>query len=187
MIQPHHTLNPNEVQQIAGCLVNVIKYSGLDELSSIDQIFSKDGVALLLFETQLNMGHWVCLVSHPHTIYFFDPYGMEPDNQLAYTNIEFRRQNDMDYPYLSRLLLLSPKAIDYNDKRLQVMSPDVQTCGYWCGYRMRKRKLTNDQFNALFKGIPRQEKDNRILDIAADYVLPDPERRPHLRQRHHLQ
>ena len=131
MILPHNPLNPHQVQKIAGCPVNVIKYQDLDELDHIDELFSSAGCALLLYETQLNQGHWVCLINQPDTIIFFDSYGLEPDNQLAFTNIQFRRLNDMIFPHLSGLLLDSPKLIDYNDKRLQLMAPEIQTCGHW--------------------------------------------------------
>ena len=170
MILPHQPLNPYQVQKIDGCPVNVIKYQYLDELEQIDELFSSAGCALLLYETQLNQGHWVCLIDQPDTIIFFDSYGLEPDNQLAFTNIQFRRLNDMIFPHLSGLLLDSPKLIDYNDKRLQLMAPEIQTCGYWVGYRMRNRKLTTDQFNDLFKGIPRQEKDNAIIKFTEKYL-----------------
>ena len=170
MILPHHPLNPHEVQKIAGCPINVIKYQDLDEPDHIDELFSSAGCALLLYETQLNQGHWVCLIDQSDTIIFFDSYGLEPDNQLAFTNIQFRRLNDMIFPHLSGLLLDSPKLIDYNDKRLQLMAPEIQTCGYWVGYRMRNRKLTTDQFNDLFKGIPRQEKDNAIIKFPEKYL-----------------
>jgi len=76
----------------------------------------------------------------------------------------------MIFPHLSGLLLDSLKLIDYNDKRLQLMAPEIQTCGYWVGYRMRNRKLTTDQFNDLFKGIPRQEKDNAIIKFTEKYL-----------------
>ena len=35
MILLHHPLNPHEVQKIAGCPINVIKYQDLDELEHI--------------------------------------------------------------------------------------------------------------------------------------------------------
>ena len=35
---------------------------------------------------------------------------------------------------------------------------------------MRNRKLTTDQFNDLFKGIPRQEKDNAIIKFTEKYL-----------------
>ena len=170
MIQTHHPLSAEEVAAIAGCPINVIKYQDLDELDNIDQIFSTAGCALLLYETQVNQGHWVCLIDHPDSIIFFDSYGLEPDNQLTFTNIEFRRRNDMMCPHLTALLEESPKKIFYNDKRLQLMIPEIFTCGYWVGYRMRKRKLTTEQFNNLFKGIPRQEKDNAVITLSQKYL-----------------
>ena len=164
-------LSAQEVEQIAGCSVKVIKYQDLDEHNSIDDIFSPDGCALLLYETMINSGHWVCLINSYDTIYFFDSYGLIPDNQLAFTNIRFREENDMMIPHLTLLFSKTNKEVDYNDKRLQVMREDIQTCGRWCGYRMRNREISNDSFNTLFKGIPRQEKDIEIVNITDRYLV----------------
>ena len=170
MILPHHPLSPAEVSDIVGSDINVWRYQDLDELSSIDQMFQKSDCTLLLYETQLNSGHWVCLIERPNKILFFDPYGLEPDNQLAYVNMKFRKENDMYLPHLSMLMYRSDKPIEYNDKRLQLMNAYTNTCGYWCGLRMRLRNLSIDEFNNLFKGVNRNEKDNAIIMLTEKYI-----------------
>ena len=72
--------------------------------------------------------------------------------------------------HLTALPEESPKKIFYNDKLIQLATPEIFTCGYWVGYRMRKRKLTTEQFNNLFKGILRQEKDNAIIILSQKYL-----------------
>ena len=170
MTLPHHPLSPAEVSNIVGSDINVFRYQDLDELSSIDELFKKTDCTLLLYETQINSGHWVCLINQPKQILFFDPYGLEPDNQLAYVNMKFRKENDMYLPHLSMLMYHSNKPIEYNDKRLQIMSPSINTCGYWCGFRMRLKDLSIKEFNDLFKGINRNEKDNAIIMLTEKYL-----------------
>ena len=166
----HEPLNPLQVQEIAQQPITTIKYEQIDDYNTLEDLFQGKKCLLLLYETNLNVGHWVCLLSKPKEVEFFDPYGIEPDNQLIFTNLKFRKENDMDFPYLSSLLLKDPREIVYNNKRLQLMNEYIETCGYWCGYRMNRYKLSIDEFTDLFKGIPRDEKDDAILQVTENYL-----------------
>ena len=166
MNTPHKSLNPMEVQKIAQRPIAVLKYEQIDDFNNLQDLFQDTNCLLLLYETKLNTGHWVCLLSKPNEVEFFDPYGIEPDNQLLFTHIKFRKENDMDYPYLTDLLLKDPRNIIYNNKRLQMMTPNIETCGYWCGFRMNKYDLGLDEFTNIFKGVPRESKDDAIVQVA---------------------
>ena len=57
--------------------------------------------------------HWVCLLHHPHSLYYFDPYGLPP------------------HPNILRSLSKCSKPLYYHRRRLQGSGP---TCGYFCIY-----------------------------------------------------
>ena len=165
-MKEHHPLNPKEVELIAGRPITTYRYSDLGEKSSINDLFSKTSCVLLLYESKLNSGHWCCLINQPNQIVFFDPYSLEPDSQLAFSNIQFRDSNGMELPYLTYLMLQSKKPIDYNDVQNQILKNGVETCGYHCGVRMRAEKLTNAEYNNIFKSVPLKVRDDLIINIA---------------------
>ena len=165
MIKEHHPLTPKEVQKIAQQPMIFTKYQDLDDYESLDILFKDADCVLILFETHINSGHWCCLINQKSKIVFFDPYGLEPDTELLFTDMKFRQENDMVKHHLTNLLLGSKVPVEYSNKRLQKMSSEVQTCGYWCGTRMRFKDLSSEKFINLFKGLPRDEKDNAVIEI----------------------
>lgn len=164
--EQHHPLSPSEVQSIAGKPISTFKYSELGDMTSIQDLFAKNNCVLLLYESKLNSGHWCCLINQPSQVVFFDPYSLEPDSQLAFSNIRFRDNNGMELPYLTYLMLKSQKPIDYNNIQNQRLSQGIETCGYHCGVRMRAEKLTNTEYNNIFKSVPLKQRDNLIIKLA---------------------
>ena len=164
-------LSAEEVLKIAGIPIKLIKYSDLSLYKTICDIFGTFKAVLLLYEQRINSGHWVCLINHKDTIHFFDSYGLFPDDELRFSNIKFRKENDMFLPYLTYLLYHSPKTIDFNDIKLQKIDEKIATCGRWCGMRMRMHKLTNDEFSDLFKNIKKNERDPLIVNLTEKYIV----------------
>lgn len=159
-------LNPIEIQQIADCPINILKYSDLCQYKKISELFSKDcNCVLLLFETKLNSGHWCCLINHAKSIEFFDPYAFLPDDELKFTNDKFRKMNNMDLPYLTYLLLTSTKPIEYNDHKFQKFAKGVNTCGRWCGYRMQQKDKSIEDFILFFKQFMKSQLDHVIVSL----------------------
>ena len=169
-ILEHHPLSPREIARIADKPIRVVQYKHLHAYKDINDLFGNLDCVLILYNTKQHYGHWIGLINHSHKIYFFDPYSMFPDDQLFFTNIKFRKENDMQYPYLVYLLYHSKKAIDYNDYQFQTFSPNISTCGYWVGYRFRHSKLSTNQFKKLFKGIPKDKLDNTIILLCNKYL-----------------
>lgn len=164
------SLNPYQVQQIAGKPIKVVKYSSLHEYDNIEQLFDISNYVLLLFETKHNNGLWVGLVNKPKTIYFFCSYGYFPDDHLHYTNVKFRKSNNMDYGYLSYLLLHTNKTIDYNDKQLQKVDNNINTCGRWVGMFFRLNK-SNNAFSKIFMKVPQDKRDKLITELTNKYIV----------------
>ena len=147
MILPHHSLSDSEVRDIVQKPISVFKYSELKKFKNIQEMFKDSDCVLLLYESKINTGHWTCLINQPKTIVFFDPYSLQPDSQLAFSNIKFRKSIGVKMPYLSYLMYHSKKPVDYNDTQLQVLKEGIETCGYWCDRRLLFNELTNNQFN----------------------------------------
>ena len=153
-------LDPSEVQKIAGKPLKVIKYSDLIHVNDLDDLFSKDFPAiLLLYETKKNSGHWIIMIKHADRIEFFDSYGLMPDDELKFTPKKFRKENNMDVPILTWLMLHSRYPIEYSDFQFQTLSEDIGTCGRWCGIRYQTSNTPLDDFTKIFKQIHQNHRD----------------------------
>ena len=172
----YKSLSPIEVQKIAKRPIKVVKYSSLCSYKRIEDIFGQLDSILLLFETETNRGHWTCLKKTPtghnsYKIYFFDSYGYVPDDELENTNYNFRKANNMDRPYLTKLLYETKIPIDYNPVRLQKMDSRIATCGRWCGLFLQDNKISNDNFAKIFTNTYKNEDwDKLIVKFTEPYL-----------------
>ena len=126
----------------------MLKYSELCSYKNIEQVFGNLRGVLLLFESKLNNGHWTCLKKlNNGIICFYDSYGFIPDDQLEYTNKQFRIDNNMNYPYLTRLLYNTKYPIDYNHYRVQKMKNGINTCGRYVAIFLKYDNIDCDTFS----------------------------------------
>lgn len=161
------SLNGNEVTQIVGYPIKIIKYSDIKKHKNIDDLM--DGYNLLiLFETENNKGHWCALKKCNNTLYFFDSYGIVPDDELEYTPKQFRIKNNMDKFYLTKLFYDSDYNIDYNNYQLQKFDDNVNTCGRYCGLFLKLKNISNEDFVKCFKKSGRNY-DKMIVDITDNF------------------
>ena len=110
----------------------IIPYSTLSTVRHINQLFRNTNVIFLLFETEQNFGHWTVIKKYGPRIFFFDPYGFAPDQQLKFTDPDFRVRNGMNHRHLTRLLEDSGYQIRYNPYAFQNIKDDnAETCGRW--------------------------------------------------------
>lgn len=136
--------------------VKIMTYKDLLDYPSIDSVLEPYGRVVILYEQMPNIGHWVCLFNGPSdddefgTIYFFDSYGLKPDDEQDWIDIEFRQKNWQDRRYLSQLLKESPAEVEYNEYKLQGKNQDIGTCGKWCIARLSMPLLTTQQFGDLW-------------------------------------
>jgi len=150
--------------------IHIYDYNELSQFNNINQAFHPYDVIFLLFETKQNYGHWTCIINHDDRIEFFDSYGIFPDKERKYTNIEFRKQNNMMLPHLTALLYNSNKQIEYNDHKLQDMSKrNIQTCGRWCAFRYLCKDINIDSFARFFKNNKKYTPDE-LVTILTSYI-----------------
>lgn len=115
----------------------IIKYSELSKYSDIDQILpKKKDFAILLFQDSNNTGHW-CAISKYNNLYeFFDPYGLNIDNELTWTDYDTKDSLGIHKPYLSDMFDKTNKKVIFNPVSYQKNGNDIQTCGRHCVFRI---------------------------------------------------
>lgn len=133
--------------------IKILSYSDLVNYETISEVFGKYDVVFLLYETKENFGHWVVLCQNNTTIFFFDPYGLFPDDQLKFVDFAFRITHNMLIPYLSILLILSPKRVVYNPYQFQdINNYSIATCGRWCSlFTYFYESISIPEFFNMFK------------------------------------
>lgn len=130
---------------------HIYTYRDLLKFKSLNNAFNKKNYIFLLFEIKLNNGHWTLLIRYKNKIRFFDSYGFKPDDELTFTNYNFRKKYGMCKKHLVRLLLNSKKKIYYNNYKLQKSDININTCGYWCLMRAYFKNLNDKKFKLLFE------------------------------------
>ena len=154
--QMKRPLSNFDIYKIFDNKINIYSYDDLKKYKSISELFKPYDAFFILYETKKNYGHWVCLCRDSDHIYFFDSYGLGPDEQLKYINKKY-------FPYLSYLLLQSKKILKYNKFRLQDLKDSSgdylnnkfknATCGrFCCLFVLLYRYIDIDEFAKIFLG-----------------------------------
>lgn len=128
--------------------VKTVIYGDIKDMTTADEFFYPYDSVVLLYETDVDVGHWICVqrrVNDKGEIYieFFDPYGDNLDETLEFS------VNDK-YPYLTKLFYES--GIDdyiWSNMRLQKLEDNVNTCGRWCIARLRYKDLCLGHFQDM--------------------------------------
>ncbi len=168
------TVSNYDIMSIFGknnCLI--ITYKQLTSFDSLEDLFAASPIVFLLYETRDSFGHWCLLCTDKKHIYFFDSYGIFPDEELKYTNKTFRKNNKMMIPYLTELLLKqrTNKIMEYNAKKLQKMSPSIATCGRWCIlYALSYKYINIDDFANFF--LTSGENPDELITKITNNLLP---------------
>lgn len=149
--------------------VKVVQYPDIMNMTNIEQLFGTHTAVIVLYNViSRGNGHWVLLIKHkkdcapctyygsnrdsrgrrcdPGVIEFFDPYGNGIDFVLSIQDPSKRARLGQTSAKLSHLLGMSQYCVVYNDQRLQVASPKIQTCGHHCLARLSLRHLEVDDY-----------------------------------------
>jgi hypothetical protein len=105
-------------------------YHELADFDTIEQVFEGKKGAILLYETQRDVGHWVLLLDYREDqgyIEFFDSYGLPLDSELGLIPAYYRGELNEDTPHLTHLL--SGYVVKENSQQLQRFYETVNTCG----------------------------------------------------------
>ena len=143
-------LSDEDILRITDHKCKVLLYSDLEQYHDIDSVLAPHGAVVILYQLEQNVGHWIAVIKHGKHLEIFDPYAMEIDEELQFSQYNLRRHNGKKVPHLTHLLYSSPYKISYNDVQLQKFKHHVNTCGRWCALRVRFRSDSLDRFVDLF-------------------------------------
>ncbi len=147
------SLSSKDISDFFDGKVNIITYKELINYDNIDDVLGQYNMCVLLFLSKPNFGHWTCVFrTIDDGIEFFDSYSFKPDSELSLINMDFRKQSNQQYPYLTYLLYKSKKPIEYNHHKFQKISNSVKynTCGRWVIIRLLFKDIKLEKFIKLF-------------------------------------
>ncbi len=164
----NRALTDDDIRDILGSDCKIMKYSGLAEYIDLDDLLPKlKDYAIILYEEDENIGHWVGLLKYDNLYEFFDPYGLMPDKQLKWVNLKTRRSLNEATPYLS--YMLKQERFIYNHIKYQDLDNFVLTCGSHTVHRIY-RLLTNnmwlDDYYKFMKELKEESKFNYDLIVS---------------------
>lgn len=156
--QLKESLSDEDIKQFFNDRINIIKYSELKNVHSLDQILRDYGRAIILFEIKgLNNGHWTLLQSckdkktNTPYILFFDSYGYKPENELNYIATNIKLMTDQSHGLLLKLLYNQPLVVRYNNLRLQKLAKNINTCGKYCCVKGKYPFLNENEFAEILR------------------------------------
>lgn len=127
-----------------------------DILKKIDKRRKKGEISnfLIHYETGNNNGvrhgHWCAIAVKNDNVYFFDPLGLFPDDELKKISPVYRSISGQDERDIAKTLLRLKRAkynIHYNDIKFQKDSPEISTCGRYCAmFFDTVRKYNSDPY-----------------------------------------
>lgn len=146
------SLSGKELMDLIGRKANIISYKDLHNVKDINEILDPHGACIILYETKDHYGHWCAIMRNSEGgITFFDSYGGQPDDQLAFIPEHFRKVSNQDLPHLTALLYKSGLPIDYNDGRLQKHGSGIATCGRHVATRLALKNMNSDDYIKFMK------------------------------------
>lgn len=160
-----YALSKTDIQNAFNGKIKVVLYSDLKQYKTIQDLLEPYNRVVILYYWRKFSGHWICVFKNKNgNIEVFDSLSSWIDDTLKDINIDFRKETDQDYKYLTKLLYDCNCPVEWNDFKLQ--SNNAKTCGRWVIYRLKRNDLTIEQFQDLFKNI--KNKDKKIIMLTND-------------------
>ena len=130
-------LTGEDLHQMTNGECKILDYLDLERMENMAQVFGGKQAAILLFNTSSNVGHWVLLMRRGEGVVdHFDPYGFSIDQDINIaSNQMVRNHQGALTPHLTALIQKGGFRVIENNKRLQKMLSDINTCGRWCVVR----------------------------------------------------
>jgi len=146
-----YDLTDSDILRITDYKTKILLYSDLETIDNIDEILEPYNCCVILYQLEINIGHWICLIKQNNNeIEFFDPYGLQIDTELKYSDFNLRRHQGQIVPHLTALLDKSNYHIKSNKVQLQEFKEHINTCGRYVSMRIRFRTVPINKFIELF-------------------------------------
>lgn len=144
------SLTEDDLRKIANDKVKIIRYVDLENIKNIDELLNPYGAVIILYQTELNYGHWCSLMRmSENRLEFFDSYGVDIDKELKYSAFHLQRHEGNIVPHLSALIDKSNYSYYYNSYELQKIKKDVNTCGRYTALRVKMKDIPLNDFVKL--------------------------------------
>jgi len=175
-----YELTGNNMKQILGDDIKIISYPDLKNFTDIMQCFDTLGrcVLFLIENEQGNTmnGHYQCLIYHDdtNTIEFFDSYGMTPTGWNKYISKSIQQKlheisGTLLVPLLKKAKSNGYKVI-YNDKKLQQMKNDINTCGDFVSTRLLFHNLSIYNYIKMLDNLKTHYDVDNYDKVVSEYV-----------------
>jgi hypothetical protein len=165
-------LTDNQIHQITKGRCLPMPYHRLHSITDINQLFAKKQHIMLLYEMEENVGHWVLLSKlDKDTLLFFDPYGLNVDEELAVAKYNSRIHKGQIVPHLTHLLQNSTYNVEVNTTRYQKVLKDINTCGRHCAIRALFSDLDPEQYKQLMMNNRHYDPDIWVTALSITYSL----------------
>lgn len=160
-----YPLSAEDMMKLCDGETKIVAHEELHNVDNIFELLEPYNNFVLLYETEPNYGHWVCVIYHPeeNTIEFFDPYGMFIDEQLDY----IKDDSISDEPILSMLMLNTDCKIIYNNKPLQKFDKNISSCGRHVGLRVNCRDMPLDKYQDMLMSENKNERDKIVTMLTS--------------------
>jgi len=136
-----YELSDTDLKQLVPNM-NIVVYNNISQYSNIDEVLNGKPTIILFEMVENNAGHWCTLFKEKGTVYFFDSYGVDIEQQKKYMSKRMLKKAN----YLSILLKRCPYKLDVNRTKYQEMKPGTNSCGRWCVIRIWNKNLNDSQF-----------------------------------------
>lgn len=155
---------------------NVIKYSELSKYNDISDLLNKDkSYKIILFENEINSGHWLLILRYNSTIEFFNSYGLKPNADFAFVSRIKNWFLGQNPNYLKNLLDNAEKNgfnVIYNKTKLQQMKKGINTCGRWIILRIIMMQFFNQDLQGFLNFIYNLVKQyNYSPDVIVTHLI----------------
>ena len=136
--------------------INIVVYNNISQYSNIDEVLNGRPTIILFEMTETSSGHWCCMFKEKGTVYFFDSYSCDIEQQKKYMNKRMLKKAN----YLSILLKRCPYKLDVNRTKYQEMKPGINTCGKHCTMRVWNKHLNDSQYKEYIFGLCKENNCN---------------------------
>jgi hypothetical protein len=151
------SLSGSEVLDALNHSVNLIPYHMFkDPRTTLNSIMTlpngeRASAVVILYETQLNSGHYTCLLEYPDHWLFFDPYGSKKiDDELEFA--EYNGGQKLYHKTLQDLLREQSKPYRVSKDKFQAEQRGINTCGRHCIVRIKMQDLSENEYKNIMQG-----------------------------------
>lgn len=168
MYKAGYCMTNNDIFKVLGKELQFLRYNELNRFN-LGKIRANG--TLILFEGPEG-NHWVCLIKNKKggkkRLEYFNSYGVIPDDEKKDLPLNFLERSKQSDNLLSRILYEADKKgyeIHYNEKPLQKMIENNNTCGRHCAIRMLISQIPLEEYQTFMTKYGNLNPDDKVLSL----------------------